>query len=103
MMNAEKTFKALVQMARAYKFKVSFFRGEPECDIDGSIYGLSIKINSNRSYETRLKTLIQLLSMYGFNGLNSGYATIQTGVKKGGLSGSIAAFTLNIVNAIQAR
>ena len=85
MMNAEKSFKALVKTARAHNFKVSFFRG-PDCGIDGNIFGTSIRINSSRSYETRLKTLVLLLSKYDFFGL----------------SAHIAFFALNIATAIQA-
>lgn len=101
MMNAEKSFKALVKTARAHNFKVSFFRG-PDCGIDDNIFGTSIRINSSRSYETRLKTLVLLLSKYDFFGLKNGFAIVESDKEAGGLSAHIAFFALNIATAIQA-
>lgn len=101
-MNAEKTFKALVKMARAHNFRVRFFRGGSECEIAGDIYRMSLRINTSCDYETCVNTIVQLLSMFTFFGMNSEYRAIHIGENKGGLCGHVAGFALNIVNAIQA-
>lgn len=101
MMNAEKSFKALVKSARMRNFKVSFFC-KPDCGIGGNVCGASIRINSSRDYETRLKTLVLLLSKHDFFGMKNGYAVVESGKEAGGMSAHIALFAMCVAEAIQA-
>lgn len=101
-MNAEKTFNSLVKIAREHGFTVKSFRGGRSCEINGDVYGLEIRINSGCTYGTRVRTLIKLLSTFGFYGMNNGYAAVYAGQKEKNLPDSVANFALNIMDAIQA-